>query len=211
MAPVYAGELPMTVRKFLENASFKTDYFYLLLTYGNKDSIASSWVNEFCLKQGIDVDYIQTIKMVDNYLPSCDMEEEMAKDKKIDEQMKVALENIQSRKQEIPKPSEEDQQLYEKLAKRFQEHPELNNGESILMTERCVGCSICSQVCPIGNIVMEDGKAKRISKTCDFCLACVQNCPFKAIDLVQDKNPNARYRHPNITLKDIVKSNQQGE
>ena len=59
------------------------------------------------------------------------------------------------------------------------------------------------------NIKVVDGKARRLSKTCDFCLACVQNCPFKAIDLDRDKNPKARYRHPKISLKEIVQSNHQ--
>ena len=77
------------------------------------------------------------------------------------------------------------------------------------MTDRCVGCGICQQVCPIGNIELANKKAKRIHKTCDFCLACVHNCPFKAIDVKNEKNPDARYRHPQISLKDIVKANNQ--
>ena len=96
------------------------------------------------------------------------------------------------------------------LEKRFQEHPELNNGETIMMSERCSGCGICTKVCPIGNIVLEKGKAKRLSQICDFCLACVHNCPFHAIELRIDKNPDVRYRHQDITLKDIVNANQQG-
>lgn len=35
-------------------------------------------------------------------------------------------------------------------------------------------------------------------------------CPFHAIELRIDKNPDVRYRHQDITLKDIVNSNQQG-
>ena len=77
------------------------------------------------------------------------------------------------------------------------------------MSDQCVGCKICEQVCPIGNIKIENGRAKRLNKTCDFCLACVHHCPFKAIDLATDKNPQSRYRHPSITLKEIVKSNHQ--
>ena len=94
-------------------------------------------------------------------------------------------------------------------SKRFSEHPELVNGEAIIMTDRCAGCEICKQVCPTGNIKVIDGRAQRISKTCDFCLACVHHCPFKAIELVSEKNPNARYRNPHISLKEIVQSNKQ--
>lgn len=210
VAPIYAGELPKTVRKFIEKANFQTKYFYLLLTYGNKDSVASVWSEQFCLKNGIHVDYIQTIQMVDNYLPSFDMQEQMSIDKKENLQIQEALCDIQLRKKRIPQPTQEGKELYERVRKRFQEHPELNNGETIIMSERCSGCGICTKVCPIGNIVLEKGKAKRLSQICDFCLACVHNCPFHAIELRIDKNPDVRYRHQDITLKDIVNANQQG-
>lgn len=210
VAPIYAGELPQTVRRFIEKARFETDYFYMILTYGNKDSVAGIWSEKFCQNHGIKVHYIQTIKMVDNYLPSFDMEEQQALDKKEDEQIKMAIENIQKRVQSIPSPTKEGIAAYEMVSQRFQEHPELNNGESILMSDRCVGCGICEQVCPIGNIKIEAKKSKRKKRVCDFCLACVHHCPFQAIDLVVDKNPKARYRHSAITLKEIVKSNYQG-
>lgn len=63
-------------------------------------------------------------------------------------------------------------------------------------------------------IVLRKYRAKSFVKkwdTCDFCLACVHHCPFKAIDLKVNKNKDARYRHPAMTLKEIVKSNHQGE
>lgn len=209
VAPIYAGELPKTVRKFIEQAAFKTDYFYMLLTYGNRDSVAGVWCEKFCRDHGIKVDYIKTIKMVDNYLPGFDMEEQVSIDKKVNQQLELAKDDINKRVRFIPQPTPEGKEAYKNVQKRFADHPELNNGETIQMTDRCTGCSICQKVCPIGNIVVENGQAKRLSKTCDFCLACVQNCPFKAIDLQVDKNPQSRYRHPDIKLKEIVESNNQ--
>lgn len=44
---------------------------------------------------------------------------------------------------------------------------------------------------------------------CAYCLACANNCPQKAIKLRREANPNARYRHPKITLQEIVRANQQ--
>jgi formate hydrogenlyase subunit 6/NADH:ubiquinone oxidoreductase subunit I len=211
VAPIYAGELPKTVRRFIGSAKFEANYFYMILTYGNRDSVAGIWSYNYCYSNGIDMNYIQTIKMVDNYLPAFDMEEQIAMDKKEDEQIKIAIENIQKRVYFIPSPTKEGIAAYKMVSQRFHEHPEMNNGESIIMSNRCVGCQICKQVCPIGNIEVIDGKAKRKNKVCDFCLACVHHCPFQAIDLVTDKNPKARYRHFGITLKDIVKSNDQGE
>ena len=209
VSPIYAGELPHVVRRFLEQATFQTDYFYLILTYGKNESIASTWASDFCEKHGQHVDYIQTILMVDNYLPSFDMVEEMELEKHENEQIKSAIENIRNHVHKIPQPSKEAIALYETVSHRFAKHPELNDGESIVMSSQCAGCHICEQVCPVGNIKVIDGKAKRFSQTCDFCLACVHNCPCKVIHLRKEKNRNARYRNPHITLKEIVKSNSQ--
>lgn len=209
IAPVYAGELPQTVRRFIGKAYFETDYFYLILTYGKNDSVACVWSQEFCEKNGQHVDFAESILMVDNYLPSFDMDEEIELDKKVDEQIAKVETQIAQRVQYIAQPKEGGVQLHQQASQRFTEHPELINGEAIIMTDRCEGCHICMQVCPIGNIKMEDGHAKRIHSTCDFCLACVHHCPFKAIELVSEKNPCARYHHPAITLKEIVKSNHQ--
>ena len=209
VSPIYAGELPKSVRRFIEKSTFKTDYFYLILTYGKDDSVASTWSEDFCRQNNIKVDYIQTILMVDNYLPSFDMNEEMTLDKKVDEQIHIALTNLQQRVKYIPQPEQAAKDLYAMVSSRFSEHPELNNGQTISMSKRCEGCQICKQVCPIGNIEVIDGQAKRINEICDFCLACVHHCPFKAIDLKYDKNPQARYRHLNVSLKEIVESNHQ--
>ena len=209
VTPVYAGELPQIVRKFIEQAHFDTDYFYMILTYGKSDSVATIWSEAFCQKNHIHLDYAQSILMVDNYLPSFDMEEEILIDKKTDAQIQIAKENIEKRMKFIPEPDQAAKDLYAMASKRFAKHPELNNGEAIIMTNQCAGCKICEQVCPIGNIKVIDGKAKRLNKTCEFCLACVHHCPFTAIHLITDKNPDARYRHPQVSLKEIVKSNKQ--
>ena len=69
VAPIYAGELPQTVKKFLSEVHFDTPYFFMILTYGSRDTVAGVWCEKFCQEQGLHVDFIQTIKMVDNYLP----------------------------------------------------------------------------------------------------------------------------------------------
>ncbi|MBM6931635.1 4Fe-4S dicluster domain-containing protein [[Clostridium] spiroforme] len=210
VCPIYAGELPRIVQKFIKYSSIKAKYIYLILTYGNDDTVACQWSKKFCENNNIHVNYIHTIKMVDNYLPTFNMDEQMNIDKHENEQIKTVIEEIQQKKCFIPKSTKQAQKLYATVAKKMKEHPELNNGKNIIMSDRCEGCTICQQVCPTGNIVLQNRKAKRIHQTCDFCLSCVHNCPFKAIDLVIDKNPKARYRHPLISLKDIVKSNNQG-
>ena len=59
--------VPQIVRKFIEKAQFDTDYFYIILTYGKNNSIASTWSQSFCKENGIHVDYVNSLLMVDNY------------------------------------------------------------------------------------------------------------------------------------------------
>jgi len=209
--PVYGGEPPKIVLNFLKKATFKTDYFYVILTYGKDDSDAPEYLANLCKEFGLHIDYIQSILMVDNYLPSFDMLEEKAIDKKIDEQLKAALKDVKERKKEIPEASQEGRDFHARAAKIFADNPSIINGEQITITKKCVGCGICARVCPVGNIYIEDGVAKRRKKeTCEFCLACAHHCPNIAITLsINDKNPNARYINENVKLAEIIKANNQ--
>ena len=82
----------------------------MLLTYGNRDTVAGVWSENFCKEHGIHVDFIQTIKMVDNYLPSFDMEEQMAINKHVDEQIQEAKARLEAQEKDIPQPTKESQE-----------------------------------------------------------------------------------------------------
>lgn len=208
--PVYAGEPPKMVLEFLKKATFQTDYFYMILTYGKDNSDAPEFAAHLCRTLGKKVDYVHSILMVDNYLPSFDMNEEKAIDKKVDQQIQTILADVKARKKDIPVASQEARDFHARAAKIFADNPGLINGEQITVTDKCIGCGICTKVCPIGNIHIDNKKAKRYSEVCEFCLACAHHCPRKAIiTRVSDKNPQARYRNEHITLQDIITSNQQ--
>lgn len=53
-----------------------------------------------------------------------------------------------------------------------------------LYEEKCVGCTMCTQVCPHGVLAMADRKARVIDLNgCMECGACSKNCPTEAISV----------------------------
>lgn len=80
----------------------------------------------------------------------------------------------------------------------------------IKVTHDCVGCGLCTKVCPSGSMQMEKGKAVHISEKCQTCLACIHNCPHKVLAMdIPEKNLSARYRNEHIRLEEIIEANNQ--
>ncbi len=78
------------------------------------------------------------------------------------------------------------------------------------VTDNCIGCGICTNVCPEGRIHLENQKAFYGDESCQMCMACIHHCPTNAIQLnVAEKNSQARYHNENIKLTEIVNANCQ--
>jgi NAD-dependent dihydropyrimidine dehydrogenase PreA subunit len=50
--------------------------------------------------------------------------------------------------------------------------------------ERCAGCGVCEDVCPVEAIRVSDGVARIDQHRCNECEACVEACPNEAILVV---------------------------
>ena len=210
VAPVYGHEVPPMVKEFLRKAVFHTDYSYMILTYGNRHGGAAELAKQLCNECGIDVKYINVLWMVDNWLPSFDMDEQRSIDKKVDEQIAAIRADIAARKLGIAPVTDADRAAHQEYLSRISQMPPDVFQHFIKVTDACIGCGICEKVCPSGSIHVLSGKAVHISGSCQTCLACVHACPQKALGLaVPEKNPNARYRNEHIPLNEIIAANHQ--
>ena len=210
VAPIYGHELPPMVKDFMRKAKFQTDYFYMILTYGNRHGGAAELAKHFCDECGITVNYINVIVMADNWLPSFDMNEQKKMDKHIEENLEKILADLSVRKNEISEVTDKDRAAHKEFLGRMSQMPEDAWQHLLKITDDCVGCGICEKVCPSASIKVVNGKAVHTPGNCQTCLACAHACPKKAIGLtIPEVNPDARYRNEHISLQEIIEANCQ--
>lgn len=213
--PDYAASAPLIVREFLEKAQLKAQYMFSVITFGNASVNVAEWWNNFAKDHGVSFNYIKPILMVDNYLPVFDMNEQIKIDKHTDESLAAIISDLAEQKSFI-EPSDMGRFNVDML-KGMQDHHFSMTADRLLelKSDRCIQCMTCQKVCPHNNFTLSDDVVLFKGK-CEFCLACVHNCPQKALTLKSqwpgapgERNPEARYRNPNVSLNDIIKSNRQ--
>ena len=210
VTPVYGHEMPEMVKKFIKLATFQTDYFYIILTYGNRHGGAVELANNFCNECGVNVDYFNLIQMVDNWLPSFDMEEQKKIDKHVDEHLNKIINDIKYCIREIQTVTDADRQDHQQYLENKSKFPEGLFQNLYRVNDDCIQCGICTKVCPAGCINLDNGKVVYNMRNCQTCMACIHNCPKKAIQLnMPEKNPKARYRNDKVKLQEIIEANKQ--
>ena len=220
--PIYGHMPPNMVRNFIKQARLVAGYKFAVLTFGMLDFNAAEIWDNISRQSGTTFDYINTIVMVDNWLPNFNMADQIKMDKHIPEQLAKVKEDLDQQKKWVKPATDAARRAHEGFMYFSRLDPDIGflmrSEKYFQVTDACIGCGICTEVCPRGNYKLTSEGVKG-EGDCDFCFSCIHNCPQHAIQFASlpgdpllargEVNPNARYRNEHVSLWSIKNANRQ--
>lgn len=195
VCPVYAWRIPQVVEDWLRQTSFpEAKDAYFILTCGADAGNAGKYLRKLCEERGWRFQGMAAVPMPDNYIlmfPSPTQEE-------IDRSLAAARTRILSLSSMIrsgtPFPAQAAGKfgwltsgIINPLFTRFQlKRVGFSAGEG------CVSCGKCTELCPLDNIHMENGKPVWGTQ-CTHCTACLNGCPRGAVEFGKSTVGKTRY------------------
>lgn len=194
--PVYYGNMPYPLRETISKMVFKKEaYLFAFTTCRGHVGTAPQRLDQLLRTRGQKLSFSTGIRMPGNSFlnePEVDQACLDAQDQNIAAAVKPILEK-----------DVQDFSVQEVLALTPVDYP--NNFRGIMADDTCIGCGICTHVCPMDNISLIDGKSV-IGDDCATCLACFHWCPTESIYMSKQEGISRRrkYHHPDVTLSDIA-------
>lgn len=206
--PIYFEGTPLIVSRFIDKISENNGtYFFGIATYGGTAAGAIKHLSDKFKSRGLKLSSGFVVKMPGNYTTKYDVESKESREKKfIKEKKKVKeIADIVSQKKKAPLETSNFivNFLLTSIGYRVFSPKFPNQDRKYYVDDKCTGCGICEKICPVENIVLENGKPNW-QHHCEQCFACFHWCPEKAIQHGSKTKKRERYHHPEVKLKDLI-------
>jgi Fe-S-cluster-containing hydrogenase component 2/flavodoxin len=212
--PVYAFGIPAIVERFISRLKLKEDqYLFTVANYGLMQGAGITRCYRLLKRSGIEPSAGFGIIMPSNYTPFRGVLPE-EKQKKI---FNTEKEKVRKIAESVKKKEKVRPQTGFFLGRWFLAEPigalssrlMKSEDKKFKVTQKCDSCGICAEVCPVDNIDMLDGTPVWKHR-CEQCLACFHWCPQGAIEIGKSTAGKKRYRHPDVTLGDMIQKKVAG-
>lgn len=203
VVPTYFWGLPSILRFFLEKmelTGYREQYIYLVLTCGSSTGDAAGQMAKLLEQKGLSLSAQFGIPMVDNYVPLFKIVDESAVEARLD----AAEEYIEEAARAVRAKGLGDYNRCRGAAAGTMTaalYPFYARGRStrpFVVTDHCIGCGLCQEICPCGAILISGGKPAWIKSQCVRCLGCLHRCPVQAIHWKKADEHQGRYYNPRV-------------
>lgn len=200
--PVYFAGLPGTVDAFLDGfqPSGGAAEYIGIATCGASCGAADRALAKRLASKGLSLRAFYDVVMPENcifWLKTPIRENALMTLKHSDQRLKDVLDSIEFRHR-MPYHSSLSAGALGRFLHSF--YHRMNGTRAFRVTDRCTGCGICAENCPVRAIEMKDGRPVWTSRTCVKCAGCINRCPAKAIEYGRFTKNRYRYAHPDFAL-----------
>lgn len=195
VAPTYGWRLPRIVTEFIRNVDFSgNNQVYFVLTCGGEVGNAKHFIERLCKEKHINFMGLASVVMPENYIAifsAPNEEEEKAIIKGAQPKIKTIGETIRNR--EVLQ--KENVTMVDKIKSSVVNpifYSMIVSSKGFYVTEKCISCGQCKELCPLNNIELKDNKPSW-GRNCTHCMACICGCPKEAIEYKNNTKGKRRY------------------
>lgn len=211
--PSYDFNAPPAVRNLVPRLKLNPQaYVFIIIPCGAQAGNSSWTIRKLLRQKGIEVAYIHKIRVPDNsaIVFGRNPNDQKWKFERFSKRLETIVSDIRAERRA------HHYSWWSPLAwimgtERMQEWM-IRTFRPSVNAEKCIGCGICTRVCPMRNIALTDretpndrsAEVAAIGPHCTACLACLHACPQQAIEAGNNPTLKERqYRHPQIKTTDL--------
>ena len=195
VGPTYAWQMAHIFSDFIRSGTFSgSKEAYFVLTCGGDIGNAGSPLSDLCREQNFK--YMGTLEVImpENYVAMFPVPDHAKSARIIAAAAPILEKGAQCIAQCVPFPGNKVG-----LLDKLKTGP-VNQGfykfyvkaDGFFVTDKCIGCGKCVNVCVLNNIRLENEKPVW-GQSCTHCMACICGCPAEAIEYGKRSQGKRRY------------------
>lgn len=194
VTPTYGWRIPRVISDLIKRSKFSgSRKAYFVLTCGDSIGNAGKYVQKLCEEKNLDFAGCFEVKMPENYLALFAVPDEKTSEilvRRGDAAVRRIADIIEAGESLPVKKTLAggiESSVVNSIFYKF-----IVKAKGFRVTNGCIGCGFCSEVCPLNNISIVDGKPLW-GESCTHCMACICRCPKEAIEYKNASVGKRRY------------------